>query len=330
MTVKTMYRAMQVGPGGMLELVERPIPYPDPDQVLIRVEACGVCGADASNIERTDPTSLRPRGPGHEVVRRIEAMGINVSTMWKVGQRIGVGRMDGHCNQCDQCRQGRFHLCRSQPIVGESIDDGYAEMMLACSTDLVAIPDELDAVEAAPILCAGIATFNALRKCGAEAGDLVSVLGIGGLGHMALQYARQMGFRGAAIGRGQDIAQDALALGAHVYIDSAEDDPPAALKQMGGAAAIIATANDSSAVSTIAGGLAPSGRMVVLGVGKDPLAIPAGLLVGGEREIVGSITGSPKEKRARPGLQRADGSAPLGENPAVRARQRSLPANEVR
>ncbi len=295
MTMKTMYRAMQVGPGGMLELVERPIQYPDAYQVLIRVEACGVCGADASDIERADPTSLPPRVPGHEVVGRIEAMGINVPPMWKVGQRVGVGRMGGHCNQCDQCRQGRFHLCRSQPIVGASIDGGYAEMMLARSTGLVAIPDELDAVESAPILCAGIATFNALRKCGAEAGDLVAVLGIGGLGHMALQYARRMGFRVAAIGRGQDIAQDALDLGAHVYIDSAQGDASAALKQMGGAAAIIATVNDSSAVSTIVGGLAPSGRMVVLGVGKDPLSIPAGFLVGGERAIVGSITGSPME-----------------------------------
>lgn len=222
-------------------------------------------------------------------------MGTNVPSMWKVGQRVGVGRMGGHCNQCDQCRQGQFHLCRSQPIVGSSIDGGYAEMMLARRTGLVAIPNELDAVEAAPILCAGIATFNALRKCGAEAGDLVAVLGIGGLGHMALQYARRMGFRVAVIGRGQDIAHDALALGAHVYFDRAQVVASTAMKQMGGAAAIIVTTNDSSAMSAIVGGLAPGGRMVVLGVGKEPLSIPVGLLVGGERAIVGSITGSPME-----------------------------------
>lgn len=293
MTVPITYRAMQVAAGGTLELVERRTPSPGPDQVLIRVEACGVCGADAADIGRADPGLQPPRVPGHEVVGRIAALGANVPSLWTIGQRVGVGRLGGHCNQCEQCRQGRFELCRNQPVVGASIDGGYAEMMLARSTGLVAIPDELDAIEAAPVLCAGIATFNALKKSGAQAGDLVAVLGIGGLGHMAVQYARRMGFRVAAIGRGQDIAQDALDLGAHVYIDGNEVDAVEALNGMGGANAIIATTNDASVVSAIATGLAPGGRMIILGVGKDPLSLAAGFLVSGERAIAGSITGSP-------------------------------------
>lgn len=295
MTVPTTYRAMQVAAGGTLELVDRRTPSPGPDQVLIRVEACGVCGADAADIGRADPALRPPRVPGHEVVGRIAALGASVPPRWTIGQRVGVGRLGGHCNQCGQCREGRFPLCRDQPVVGVSIDGGYAEMMLARSTGLVAIPDELDPIEAAPVLCAGIATFNALRKSGAEAGDLVAVLGIGGLGHMAVQYARRMGFRVAAVGRRQDIAHDALGLGAHVYIDGNEVDAAEALNGMGGAAAIIATVNDSPAVSGIAAGLAPGGRMVILGVGKAPLSLSPGLLVGGERTIVGSITGSPRD-----------------------------------
>ena len=260
--MKATYRAMQAIRPGVLELVDRETPAPGPGQVLISVEACGVCGADAADVDKIDPA-------------------------------VGVGRLGGHCGECVQCRQGRFQLCLSQPVVGSSCDGGYAEMMLARSTGLVAIPDELSSEEAAPILCAGIATFNALRKCGAQAGDTVAILGIGGLGHMALQYARRMGFRVVAIGRGGDIAADALALGAHVYIDNREEDAVARLKGMGGVQAIVTTIDHADTVSALLSGLAPEGRLVVLNPGKGPLQVPAGLLVGGQRGILGSITGTP-------------------------------------
>jgi alcohol dehydrogenase len=293
--MRPTYRAMQVTRPGTLELVERRTPVPGAGEVLIEVEACGICGADARDIEKADPGLTPPRVPSHEVVGRIAAIGEGTPPIWKLGQRVGVGRLGGHCNACQQCRRGRFQLCENQPVVGATCDGGYAEMMLARSTGLVSIPDELSSEEAAPILCAGIATFNALRKSGAEPGDLVAVLGIGGLGHMALQYARRMGFRVAAIGRGGDIADDALRLGAHLYIDTRTETAATRLKAMGGAKTVITTIGDPEAVSAILGGLAPGGRLVVLGAGGDPLSVQAGHLVVGERSVVGSITGTPYE-----------------------------------
>ncbi|BBB07732.1 alcohol dehydrogenase [Sphingopyxis sp. EG6] len=293
--MKSTYRAMQVTTPGTLELVERTTPKPGKDEVLIAVEACGICGADSADIEGADPSLNPPRVPGHEVVGRIVAIGENAPSIWKLGQRVGVGRLGGHCNECAQCRQGQFQLCEKQNFVGASCDGGYAELMLARGTGLVSIPDELDSEEAAPILCAGIATFNALKKSGAEAGDLVAILGIGGLGHMALQYARKMGFKVAAIGRGRDIAEDALDLGAHLYIDTKSEDAAAKLKSMGGATAIITTIGNTEAVSSLLGGLAPRGRLVLLGSGKDPLPVSSGQFVVGERSLRGSITGTPYE-----------------------------------
>lgn len=295
MKTKTTYRAMQAVRPGMLELVERETPTPSPGQVLIAVEACGVCGADAADIDKAAPAGQPQRVPGHEVVGRIVALGADVSSLWKLGQRVGVGRLGGHCNECVQCRQGRFQLCVNQPVVGSSCDGGYAEMMLARSTGLVAIPDELRSEEAAPLLCAGIATFNALKKCGAQAGDTVAILGIGGLGHMALQYARRMGFRVVAIGRGGDIAADACALGAHFYIDNRAEDAAARLKGMGGVQALVTTIDHADTVSALLAGLAPEGRLVLLNPGKGPLQLPGGLLVGGQRGILGSMTGTPHD-----------------------------------
>ncbi|MBR0799936.1 alcohol dehydrogenase catalytic domain-containing protein [Bradyrhizobium jicamae] len=293
--MKSSYRAIQVTKPGMLELVERPTPSPSHGEVLISVEACGICGADANDIEGVNPSTQPPRVPGHEIIGRLVALGDGVASIWKPGQRVGIGRLGGHCNECSQCRRGQFQLCQNQPITGVSRDGGYAEMLLALATGLVAIPNELEPEEAAPILCAGIATFNALKKCGAEAGDLVAILGIGGLGHMALQYASKMGFKVVAIGRGNDIEADALGLGAHRYIDSKEEDAAATLKATGGAQAIIATINDPVAIAALLPSLAPQGRLVVLSAGKEPLPVPIGQLVGGERGIVGSITGSPFE-----------------------------------
>ncbi|SOZ09619.1 alcohol dehydrogenase [Cupriavidus taiwanensis] len=291
--MKTTYRAMQISRPGVLELVERAVPQPGVAEVLIRVEACGICGADAADIERTGPATHPPRVPGHEVVGRILAMGPGTPSIWTTGQRVGVGRLGGHCGECMQCRQGRFQLCLNQPVVGATVDGGYAEMMLARSTGLVAIPDALGAEEAAPILCAGIATFNALKKCGAQAGDTVAIVGIGGLGHMALQYARNMGFRVVAIGRGNEKAGDALALGAHVYIDNRREDAAARLKAMGGAQAMVTMIDHAEAISALLPGLAPEGRLVVLNPARSPLHIPPGLLVGGQRSILGSLTGTP-------------------------------------
>jgi alcohol dehydrogenase len=293
--MKKTYRAMQVTTPGTLELVERETPTPGTGEVLIAVEACGICGADTADIEGADPSLWPPRVPGHEVVGRIAAIGEGVPSIWKLGQRVGVGRLGGHCNECAQCRQGHFQLCLNQHFVGATRDGGYAEMMLASGTGLVSIPDELNSEEAAPLLCAGIATFNALKKSGAEAGDLVVVQGIGGLGHMALQYARQMGFKVAAVGRGEDIAEDALKLGAHLYIDTNKEDAVEKLKRLGGAKAIITTIRSPDAVSSLMGGLAPQGRLVLLGAGKDPLPVSVGHLVVGERSVLGSITGSPYE-----------------------------------
>lgn len=293
--MKTTYRAMQVSAPGRLELVLRPTPEPGPGQVLIAVEACGVCGADANDIERADAPTQPPRVPGHEVAGRIVSIGGGTPAIWKPGQRVGVGRLGGHCNECDQCRRGHFNLCRSQPVVGSTQDGGYAERMLVRHTALVAIPDGLSSVEAAPLLCAGIATFNALKKSGAQAGDLVAVLGIGGLGHLAVQYARRMGFKVVAVGRGADIAADALALGAHVYVDGDSEDAATRLRQLGGAQVVMTTITDGAAASALVAGLAPQGRLLVLGAGKEPLSVSPGALVGGERIVQGTITGSPYE-----------------------------------
>lgn len=293
--MKTTYRAMQVTKPGTLELVERATPKPGVGEVLIEIEACGICGADGADIEGADPALQPPRVPGHEVVGRIVAIGENAPSIWRLGQRVGVGRLGGHCNECVQCRQGQFQLCENQAFVGASCDGGYAEMMIARATGLVSIPDELNSEEAAPILCAGIATFNALKKSGAEAGDLIAVLGIGGLGHMALQYARRMGFKVAAVGRGRDKEEDALKFGAHLYIDTKTEDAAARLKSMGGAKAVITTIGNAEAVSSLISGLAPRGRLVLLGAGKDPLPVSAGHLVVGERSVLGSITGTPYE-----------------------------------
>ncbi|MFC3165800.1 alcohol dehydrogenase catalytic domain-containing protein [Ciceribacter thiooxidans] len=293
--MKTTYRAMQISASGKLELVERPTPVPGDNEVLIAVEVCGVCGADASDIDRADRALQPPRVPGHEVVGRIVALGPHAPSIWKRGQRVGVGRLGGHCNECSECRRGRFNLCRNQPVLGSSCDGGYADMMIAPATGLVSIPGELSSEEAAPILCAGIATFNALKKSGAEAGDTVAILGVGGLGHMALQYARNMGFRVVAVGRGEDIARDAIALGAHRYIDTNKENASEALNTLGGARAILTTIASPDAVAALIPGLAPAGRLVVLGVGEDPLPVSSGYLVGAERGVIGSITGSPFE-----------------------------------
>ncbi len=290
--MKKTYRAIQASAPGVLELVERARPVPGSGEVLLEVEACGICGADVADVNTVRDGA---RVPGHEVIGRIAEVGANVPAMWKVGMRVGLGRLGGHCNECSMCRQGHFQLCRNQQFVGSSCDGGYAEMMLARATGLVALPEELNSIEAAPLLCAGLATFNAMRKSGALAGDLVAIQGLGGLGHLAVQYARKMGFRVVAVGRGQDIAAEVKALGAHRYIDTNVEDPVSVLQGIGGAQLVLTTITDSAAASSLFAALAPQGKLLVLGVGKEPLTVSPGLLVSGERVIEGSITGTPYE-----------------------------------
>jgi propanol-preferring alcohol dehydrogenase len=284
------YRAVQAVSPGHLQVVRLPLRDPGPDQVRIRVEACGVCHSDAATIEGQFAVDW-PRSPGHEVVGRIDALGSDVRR-WQVGQRVGVGFLGGFCGHCDFCRGGDLVNCQNQEYTGVHHDGGYAEMMIAKASGLVAIPDKLSSVNAAPLLCAGLTTFNALRNSEAKAGDLVAVLGIGGLGHLGVQYARQLGFEVAAIGRGDDKAELAKRLGAHHYIDSGASDVAAALRALGGAKLILVTASAGNAVATTFKGLRPGGASIVLGVGPE-IETSSMDLIFGDRRLTGSLTGNP-------------------------------------
>ncbi len=290
MPTKT-YRAVQVSKPGRLELVERELTAPPPGKVRIRIEACGVCHSDALTVEGLSPGISYPRVPGHEVVGKIDALGAGVSG-WKIGQRVGVGFLGGHCGVCTSCRRGDFVTCTNQPVSGIHFDGGYAESMIALPSGLVSIPDDLGSADAAPLLCAGLTTFNALRRSVAEAGDLVAVQGIGGLGHLGVQFAAHMGFRVAAIARGAEKEPLAKQLGAHHYIDNTAGDPVAALQALGGAKVILATASDSKSMSELIGGLGPRGRMIVAGAGSSPIEVSPTDLLFGSRGIEGTMTGS--------------------------------------
>src|SRR5271156_6372471 len=285
-------KAVQVGkPGGTFELVERNIPEPARNQVRIKVEACGICHSDMLTKEGLWPGIQYPRIPGHEVAGRIDAVGADV-TNWKPGQRVGVGWHGGHDFTCNACRRGDFIDCQNEKITGISYDGGYQEYMVAPAEAVAAIPDDLAAADAAPLLCAGITVFNALRNSGARAGDLVAVQGVGGLGHLGIQFARQMGFRTVAIGRGGDKEKLAKDLGAHVYIDSAVEDATAVLQRMGGARAILATAPSGSAMGLLVSGLAARGKLIIVGVPEDQIQLSAVPLIFGGRTIQGSLTGT--------------------------------------
>lgn len=293
--MKTTFRAMQIAAPGVLELVEHPLCAPGADEVLVKVDVCGVCGADIRDSERPRPDNELPRISGHEIVGHIVSLGEGVPARWHGGQRVGISRLGGYCQQCEPCRRGQFHLCEDQLTPGVSCDGGYAEYVLMRHTALIAIPDELSSVNAAPVLCAGTATFNALRKSGAKAGDRVAILGVGGLGHMAIQYARRMGLEVIVIGRGNEKKAAALQLGGHQYIDSARDDMVSSLKDAGGVNVIIATAPDSDTISSLLPALSPQGSVMLLGTGKTPLTIMPGMMIGGERRITGSYVSTPAE-----------------------------------
>jgi 2-desacetyl-2-hydroxyethyl bacteriochlorophyllide A dehydrogenase len=274
--------------------VERPIPEPGRAQVRIKVEACGVCHSDAIVKQSGFPGLQYPRVPGHEIAGRIDAVGDDV-TQWKPGQRVGVGWHGGHCFVCDPCRRGNFILCQVEKITGISYDGGYAEYVVVPAEAVAAMPDDLPADEAAPLLCAGITVYNSLRNAGARAGDLVAVQGIGGLGHLGIQFARQMGFRTVAIGRGGDKEALVKQLGAHQYIDSDAGAPAAALKALGGAAVILATAPDSRAISALVDGLGPDGKLVIVGAGLEPLSITPLQLIFTRRTVRGWPSGTAKD-----------------------------------
>lgn len=268
-------RAMVIpAANGRFQLVERELPEPGPHEVRLAVEACGVCHSDALVVEGLMPGLIYPRVPGHEVIGRIEALGRDVNG-WNAGERVGVGWHSGACGYCTRCRRSEGFACENvEGATGVTRDGGYATHMIAHMSALARVPTSLDPVEAAPLLCAGITTFNALRHCGAGPGDLVAIQGIGGLGHLGIQYAVKQGYRTVAVNRGRGKEDLARSLGAHAYIDSQAEDPGIALQKMGGARAIIATVTDSAAMEAIAGGLAPNGSLMVIGA-VGPIRVDA-------------------------------------------------------
>jgi D-arabinose 1-dehydrogenase-like Zn-dependent alcohol dehydrogenase len=277
---------------GPLEIVEREIPEPGAGFVRLKVEACGVCHSDSFTKEGTWPGIQYPRVPGHEVAGIIDAVGAGV-TGWTSGQRAGVGWHGGHCGRCDSCRRGDFVTCQiAFQVPGISYDGGYAEYMTAPAGTLALIPEGLSAVDAGPLMCAGVTTFNSLRNSGARPGDTVAVLGVGGLGHLAVQFASKMGFKTVAIARGKDKEALARELGAWHYIDSQAQDAAAELAKLGGAKVILATVTSGKAMSAILEGLGVNGKLIAIGVTSDPLEAPTHLLIGTRRSIVGWPSGS--------------------------------------
>lgn len=284
-------RAVQVAkPGGPLELVTRPLPEPGPGQVRIRVAACGICHSDAAAMDGHLPGQTWPIVPGHEIVGAIDAIGFGV-TAWRIGQRVGAGWFASQCGQCERCRRGDFVACRNRSIHGVTRDGGYAEAVIAEATALAAIPDDLSDIDAAPMLCAGVTTYNALRRCGARPGATVAIVGLGGLGHLALQFAVKMGYRAVAIARGGAKAAFAEELGAHAYIDSTADDVVARLQALGGAQAVLATGTGTDGLAAAINGLTSDGRLIMLGVPREPLPVYAFQVLYG-RAITGSAGGT--------------------------------------
>ena len=291
----TQMTAVQIPrPGGPFEAVKRGLPAPGPDQARIKVQACGVCHSDVFVKEGHWPGLQYPRVPGHEVAGVIDAVGSGV-TAWKTGQRVGVGWHGRHCGQCVPCRRGDFIACQILRITGFSDDGGYAQYMIASTEALAAIPDSLPPIEAAPILCAGITTFNSLRHSGAIAGDLVAVQGLGGLGHLGIQFASKMGYRTIAIGRGKDKEALALKLGAVRYLDSDAVRVEEELTKLGGASVILATAPSSKAMSVLIDGLGVGGKLLVVGASPDTLSVTPIQLIGNRRSIQGWPSGSAKD-----------------------------------
>src|SRR5882672_4564196 len=288
----TTYRAVQATAPGTLELTSKTTTDPGPGEVRIRVEACGVCHSDSATVEGILPIQW-PRVPGHEAVGRIDLVGQGVEG-WAVGQRVGIGFLGGACGYCEYCRDGDLVNCVNQGYTGVQHDGGYAEMMIAKASGLIAVPEGLSAVAAAPLLCAGLTTFSALRNSPARAGDLVAVFGVGGLGHLGVQYARHMGFEVVAIDRGDDRAELSKKLGAHHYIDSSATDVAKALQERGGAQVVLATASGGKAVAAVLGGLRRGGVVISLGATDEPIEVSAFELLFKQLSVDGALTGTPE------------------------------------
>ncbi|HET9103527.1 MAG TPA: alcohol dehydrogenase [Solirubrobacteraceae bacterium] len=288
-------RAVQVPSADAdFELVEREIPTPGPGEAVVRVHACGVCHSDSFAKTGNWPGVSFPIVPGHEIAGEVSALGDGVQG-WEVGQRVGVGWFGGNCGHCEWCRRGWLIDCENMEIPGVTADGGYAEYVLVRASALASMPDDLADEEAGPLLCAGITTFNGLRQSGAVPGDRVAVLGVGGLGHLGVQFARHMGFETVAIARGEHKKELALKLGAHHYIDSTAGDPGEALAALGGADVILSTVTASDAIGAVFGGLRPKGRLVVVGASMEPIPVPAAMLIGGEKTITGHASGTARD-----------------------------------
>jgi len=329
--VATM-KAVQIAKAGDdFELVERDIPEPGPNEVRVKVEACGICHGDALAKFGTWPGLTYPRVPGHEVAGRIDKTGSGVSN-WAAGERVGVGWHGGHCFRCEPCRRGDFINCEKSEITGLTRDGGYAEFLIARQEALARIPGELNSSDAAPLLCAGVTTFNSLRHSGARAGDLVAVQGVGGLGHLGIQFASRMGFRTVAISSGREKQDLALKLGASRYIDSSQADPATELAKMGGAQVILATAPSSKAIVPLVEGLARRGKLLIVAGASEPMAItPVRLLSG--RSIAGWAAGSAKDSEDALNFATLTGARPMIETyPLERAREAfaRMMANQAR
>lgn len=293
--VATMRVAQISNPGSAFEIVEREIPEPAAGQVRIKVQACGICHSDVLTKDGLIPSIQYPRIPGHEVAGVIDEVGAGVS-VWKKGQRVGVGWHGGRDNTCRECRRGDFNHCQNMKIPGIHYDGGYQEYMVAPVEALAAIPDALSDVEAAPLLCAGVTTYNALRYSGALPGDLVAIQGIGGLGHLGVQFASKFGYRVAAIGRGSENAVLAKKLGAALYVDSQATNAAQELRKVGGAKVILATAPNSKAMSELIDGLGPNGKLLVVGATGDPIEVtPLQLITPSVRSVHGWASGIPAD-----------------------------------
>lgn len=298
---------------GPFQLVEREIPEPPAGYARIRVQACGICHSDEYAKEGSRPGIQYPRIPGHEIAGVIDAIGAGVAG-WEPGQRVGVGWHGGHCGYCNSCRHGDFVMCsKGRQITGLTRDGGYADYMIVSATGLVPIPDGLSAVEAAPLLCAGVTTFNALRNSGARDGDLVAILGLGGLGHLGVQYAAKMGFDTVSIARGREKEEFAKQLGARHYIDSLSQNAAAELEKLGGAKVILSTVTSGKTVNDVLGGLAQNGRMVLAGNPDQPIVVPGRLLIGGRRSICGWPSGAPSDSQDTLAFSALSGVRPMVE-----------------
>jgi D-arabinose 1-dehydrogenase-like Zn-dependent alcohol dehydrogenase len=285
-------RAMQVSePGADFELVEREVPTPGFGEALVRVHACGVCHSDSFAKQGGYPGVSHPLVPGHEIAGVIESLGDGVNG-WETGQRVGVGWFGGNCGYCEQCRRGSLIDCENMGIPGITMDGGYADYMVVRASALALMPDDMSSEDAAPLLCAGITTFNAIRTTAPRAGARVAVLGVGGLGHLGVQYAAQLGYETIAIARGTDKEELARKLGAHHYVDSTAGDPAEALQALGGADLILSTVTNADAMAAVFGGLNPNGTLLVVGASMDPINVPAAAFIGGQKALVGHASGT--------------------------------------